>query len=68
MSWTTFGASVATWTDTSSASSICWAQLSTDTREGDVDFILSASSQFPMCVSSNTDRALSAYSSIISNP
>ena len=56
------------WTDTSSASSICWAQLSTDIREGDVDFILSASSQFPMCVSSNTDRALSAYSSIISNP
>ncbi len=68
MSWTTFGASVAAWTDTSSASSICWAQLSTDTREGDVDFILSASSQFPMCVSSETARALSAYSSIISNP
>ncbi|KKM03153.1 hypothetical protein LCGC14_1777250 [marine sediment metagenome] len=52
----------------STTSTICWAQLSTDTREGDVDFILSASSQFPMCVSSNTDRALSAYSSIISNP
>ncbi len=56
------------WTDTSSASSICWAQLSTDTREGDVDFILSASSQFPMCASSETARALSAYSSIISDP
>ncbi len=52
----------------STSSSICWAQLSTDTREGDVDFILSASSQFPMCVSSNTARALSAYSSIISSP
>ena len=50
------------------SSSICWAQLSTDTRENDVDFILSASSQFPMCVSNNTARALSAYSSIISNP
>ena len=52
----------------SDSSAICWAQLSTDTRENDVDFILSASSQFPMCVSSNTARALSAYSSIISSP
>ena len=56
------------WTDTSSASSICWAQLSTDTREGDIDFVLAVSAQFPMCISDETARALPVYASIISNP
>ncbi|KKL85530.1 hypothetical protein LCGC14_1953820 [marine sediment metagenome] len=56
------------WTDTSSASSICWAQLSTDTREDGVDFVLKVSTQFPMCISAETARALPVYTSIISNP
>ena len=50
----------------STTSTICWAQLSTDTREGDVDFVLKVSSDFPMCVSSS--RPLPLYSSVISNP
>ncbi len=56
------------WTVTSSASSICWAQLSPDTREDDVDFVLKVSAQFPMCISAETARALPVYASVISTP
>lgn len=63
--WTGISPSTVTWSG-STAESICWAQLSVDTREDDVDFVLSASSQAPM--SACSDRPLSAYSSIISSP
>ncbi len=56
------------WT-TTSASSICWAQLSeTITPNLDVDFTLQVSIQFPLCITDEAARALPVYTSTISVP
>ena len=58
---------VETWT-TPAADKTIWEQLTVTTVQDDVDFVLSASSQYPMTVSAETWEAVSVLSSVISEP
>ena len=52
------------WTADTSVDSICWSQLSVDTQEDDIDFVLRVSAQYPMCISDETARTTSVHSLI----
>jgi hypothetical protein len=56
------------WGTSLSLDSLAWAQLTSVTDQGDIDFVYMANEEFPMIVSGETARAIPALSSVVSSP